>query len=238
MEFSIDIALIQGILRDESERMRTDIGASGPIGAVTQSGRRQDRRIAQASDVSTLACAPGCAWCCHFTVDVRPAEVFAIVDYVDAHLSATARQQVYADIETNSAQLRALTDDERVTQNLSCPFLADRQCQIYDVRPQSCRNYHATDASGCQRSYESPDDLEIDPDFAPAVYQTGAAHVEAMNVATARLGFDVSAYELNMAIAEARRDPTARQRYERGELPFTSLEGHEVPEEFDDLWEA
>ena len=71
MEFFIDLATVRNITRQEEKQAREDIARLGAIGAHQQSLRRLDKRLAQASDASTLACKAGCSWCCHFSVDIR-----------------------------------------------------------------------------------------------------------------------------------------------------------------------
>ena len=235
MEFTLDIALVRDILVQERARMGAEIRDLGVLRALAGSARRHDLRIAAAADAGTLACRAGCTWCCHFTVDVRAAEVFAILDCVAQSFTPDEQARVSAEVHANSALLAGLGDGERVTRNLRCPFLREARCTIYAVRPQSCRNYHATDVAGCQQSYEQPENLDIDPDFAPGVYQAGEAHVEAASRAMAAAGFDVNAYELNEALAAALADPAARERFLAGQQPFLGLTGEAVPAEFDDL---
>jgi Fe-S-cluster containining protein len=235
MEFSLDLPFLRGILTQERELARDEIRSEGPQRALERSQRRHDARIAAAPDVGTLACGAGCSWCCYFTVDVRPVEVFRILEVIEQTFSAAEKERVYSEVRANSALLKGLDEDERVTRNLKCPFLNEGRCTIYSARPQSCRNYHATDVAGCQQSYEEPDNLDIDPDFAPYVYQAGGAHVEAFSAAMSDAGYDVSAYELNGALEAALSDPAARKRFEARLPPFTRLSGEEVPPEFDDL---
>lgn len=235
MEFFLDFSLIRNILEQESQRACDEIRALGVLRALESSQQRHDARIAAAPDVGTLACRAGCTWCCYFTVDVRAAEVFRILDVVEQLFTPAEKAQVYAEVRANSAELRKLREGERVTRNLKCPFLSEGRCTIYAARPQSCRNYHATNVAGCQRSYEEPDNLDIDPDFAPGVYQAGGAHVEAFNNGMRDAGYDVNVYELNCALDAALSDPGARERFESRLKPFTGLSGEEVPAEFDDL---
>jgi Fe-S-cluster containining protein len=168
-------------------------------------------------------------------VDVRAAEVFTILDFVEQAFSPEQRARVYAEVRANSEALRNLGEGERATRNVKCPFLNEGLCTIYPVRPQTCRNYHATDAAGCQQSYEEPDNQDIDPQFAPGVYQAGGAHVEAVSIAMHDAGYDVKAYEFNGALHAALEDPRARERFESRLDPFVRLGGAEVPHEFDDL---
>jgi Fe-S-cluster containining protein len=235
MEISLDLAFIRGILTQERKRALGEIRAEGALLALEHSQPRHDARIASAPDVGTLACRAGCTWCCHFTVDVRAVEVFRILDFVARSFTPEEKARVFAEVHENSTTLRSLDESERMTRNVKCPFLGDGRCTIYAARPQSCRNYHATNVAGCQQSYEEPGNLDIDPDFAPWVYQAGAAHVEAFSTAMRDAGYDVSAYELNCALDAAISEPAARERFESRSRPFTSLDGEDVPLELDDL---
>jgi Fe-S-cluster containining protein len=235
MEFSLDFPLIRGILEQERPQARDEILSSGVLHALENSQQRHDARLASAPDAGTLACRAGCTWCCHFTVDVRAAEVFRILDFVERSLTPAEKARVHGEVRANSTMLAKLSEDERVTRNLKCPFLSEGRCSIYAARPQSCRNYHATNVAGCQKSYEEPANMDIDPDFAPGVYQAGAAHVEAFSAAMSDGGYDAKVYELNCALDAALSEPGCRERFESGLKPFARLGGEEVPAEFDDL---
>jgi Fe-S-cluster containining protein len=235
MEFTLDIPFIRDILEQEHALVRDEIRDLGVFRALENSQQRHDVRIAAAPDVGTLACRAGCTWCCYFTVDVRAAEVFRILDFVEQSFTREEQARVYAEVRANSAALGKLGDGERVTRNVKCPFLNEGRCTVYETRPQSCRNYHATSVAGCRQSYEEPENLDIDPDFAPGVYQAGGAHVEAVSTAMRDAGYDVNAYELNCALDAALSEPSARRRFEARLKPFSRLSGEEVPAEFDDL---
>jgi len=83
--------------------------------------------------------------------------------------------------------------------NVKCPFLKRRT--LHDLlRPSSDLPQLSRDKrSRCQQSYEDPANLDIDPDFAPWVYQAGPAHVDAFSTASADSGYDVRAYEQSIA---------------------------------------
>lgn len=235
MEFTLDLDLVRRVLSKEHREALKEIRELGVLGALERSQQRHDARIASAADFSALACKAGCSWCCHFSIDVLAAEVFRILDVVERTFTDEQRHRVRAEIRANSAVLKGLGEDERATHNIKCPFLQDGRCSIYSARPQSCRNYHATDAAGCQRSFEHPDDLDIDPQFAPGVYQVGVAHVEAVNRALSDVRLDSSIYEFNAALEAAMADPDARARFQSGAKPFVDLAGDDLPLEFDDL---
>jgi Fe-S-cluster containining protein len=235
MEISLDLPFIRRVLAQEVEQARAEIQALGVGSAFENSQQRHDQRIASAPDIGTLACRAGCTWCCHFSVDVRAIEVFAILDFVERTFTTEEKARVYAEIRANSVALESLDEFERMRRNVQCPFLSQGRCSIYSVRPQTCRNYHATSVVGCQQSYENPDDLDIDPEFAPLVYQAGGAHVDAITTAMREAGYDTNVYEMNVAIAAALAEPGARQRFESRLSPFIGVSGDEVSPEFEDL---
>ena len=235
MEITLDLPFVRSILEQEYERARDEIQNAGVLRAFESSQPRHDSRIASAPDIGTLACRAGCTWCCYFSVDIRAVEAFSILDFVERTFSLEDKTRVYAEVRANSAALQSLDEEARMKRNVKCPFLSDGRCSIYSARPQSCRNYHATNVAGCQQSYEDPENLDIDPDFAPWVYQAGTAHVDAFSTAMRDAGYDVNAYELNCALDAALSEPAARERFEARLQPFATLSGEEAPVEFDDL---
>jgi Fe-S-cluster containining protein len=233
MEFAIDESLIRGIISDECARARAEIAERGPIRALELSQRRHDTRLASAADANTLACKAGCHWCCYFSVDVRPVEVLRILEFMQYSLAPEERARIGTEIATNAAVFEKLGEVERMQANIKCSFLSAGRCTIYPVRPQTCRNYHATDVAGCERSFNEPGNEDIDPEFAPLVYQSGGAHVDAFSKALGEAGYDVAAYELNTAMASAIADPeAASRRFAAGESLFEDLEGVHVAPEF------
>src|SRR5580693_5321573 len=108
MEFSLDFPLIGEILRQERQQAGDEIRDLGALRALESSQQRHDARIAAASDFGTLACRAGCTWCCYFTVDVRAAEAFRILDFVEQSFTPEEKARVYAEVRANSAALRKL----------------------------------------------------------------------------------------------------------------------------------
>ena len=235
MEISLDIPFVRGILTQELEHARNEIQNAGVLSAYENSRQRHDARIASAPDVGTLACGAGCSWCCYFSVDLRAVEVFSILDFIERTFTTEEKARVYAELRANSAVLRNMGEIERMGRNIKCPFLSEGRCGIYAARPQTCRNYHATNFAGCQKSYEEPQNLDIDPEFAPWVYQAGGAHVDAFATAMREAGYDTNVYELNCAFDAALSEPDARERFHSKLAPFAQLIGEDVPAEFDDL---
>src|SRR5690606_38747110 len=98
LEITIDLAAVRKITTQEYRQARAEIAESGPIQAYRQSQRRHDERLDAAPDASTLACKAGCSWCCYFTVDVRPVEVFPILEFMERQFSPQQQQRVLGEI--------------------------------------------------------------------------------------------------------------------------------------------
>jgi Fe-S-cluster containining protein len=235
MEIHIDFPRVHGIIAEEEQLAAAQLEALGPLAALEHSQARHDHRLAAASDAGTLACKAGCFWCCYFSVDVRPVEVFRILRFMERELGAEARDRIRQQIASNQQLLADGDSDLRMRVNVRCPFLNEGRCTIYAARPQTCRNYHATDAAGCQRCYEHPEDVDIDPEFAPLTYQIGSAHVDGFSKAMTAAGYDHRAYEMNAALAYAlEASALSWQRFEARQAPFGDVEGEPVPLEFGD----
>jgi Fe-S-cluster containining protein len=235
VQFEIDFPTIRKITAEELRQARKEIAERGSLAAYRSSLERHELRLAAAPDAATLACRSGCSWCCYFSVDVRAVEVLNILAFMEREFSSQERARIAEEIEFNKSALEKLSEIDRVRQNLKCPFLFSGRCSIYSVRPQTCRNYHATDSSGCKQSYEEPENLDIDPDFAPLTYQIGGAHVDAFSEAMSEAGYDVAAYELSTALSAAMSNLSeVKQRFEAKLKPFVALQGNEVPAEFMD----
>ncbi len=235
MEIILDTDLIDAVIADERARMTHDLLHAASLEALTRSQARHDARVESAADSHTLACKAGCFWCCYFTVDVRAIEALQIVDYMAAHFTPEAQARVVREAEANVALLREVSDLERMQRNLKCPFLHVGRCTIYPVRPQTCRNYHATNATGCQQSVEQPENLDIDPEFAPLRYQIGGAHVDGFSLAMREAGFDEAIYEFNAALLAALANPAqALTNFNAKRTTFPAIEHRAAPLEFAD----
>lgn len=84
----------------------------------------------QGSDVKKPACSKGCSNCCEVlkSIPVYPLELVGISWYATEKLSGQLR-------EVLKKQLRGYKDESR------CPFLVDKMCVVYNLRPISCRQF-------------------------------------------------------------------------------------------------
>lgn len=192
--------------------------------ALQNSYGRHDLLIAKSTEASNIkpACKAGCAFCCHYKVEVRAHEVFLIKDYMEQHLSPELQQRILTEAETNAQIIKNLTPEEHLSTNIKCPFLIGSQCSIYAVRPFRCRNFHATDASICEASFNAPGDMSIANNLIESVALFGDAHTQGYEAAAHQKGLDPRVYDFTTAILEAVAEPGAYKRYKKAKKAFLS----------------
>jgi Fe-S-cluster containining protein len=190
--------------------------------ALTKSYNRYDNLIAKAiADSPTKpACKAGCAFCCHYKVEVRAHEMLVIKDYMDKTFSAERIQTVLADAKANAAIIRTITPEQHLTTNLKCALLQDNQCSIYPVRPFRCRNFHSTDADACAQSHSDPGNMEIVTGMIETVAMYADAHTQGFEAAAEQTGRDPRIYDFNTALIEVFTEANAPKRYKIGKKTF------------------
>jgi Fe-S-cluster containining protein len=83
-----------------------------------------------------VACASGCAPCCHL--------------YVDVHFAPPVRAALIERLALAATAFRATPDPERL--RLPCVLLGDdNRCSVYEVRPLSCRAFTSRSLPRCQQ---------------------------------------------------------------------------------------
>ncbi len=118
-------------------------------------------------------CREGCAACCHGPFDVGPADVWLMLEGIEA-LEAAARRRAMLRIATAAAEQRrelgadadegvgvATSGEDRFDEmcdalaDQACPLLEDDRCVVYAARPQPCRLVGARYVAG-------PEELDMD----------------------------------------------------------------------------
>jgi Fe-S-cluster containining protein len=112
------------------------------------------------------SCVKGCDYCCHQPVFVTPLEALAVSLAVEKMLpddrdELNTRVEAYIDklestphmaegVEATQMELCGLGNGPTKEQfkalyGPACPFLKDKQCSIYDLRPLMCREHTSLD---------------------------------------------------------------------------------------------
>lgn len=190
--------------------------------ALKKSYERYDNLIAKAIDGSTTkpACKVGCAFCCHYKVEVRAHEMLLIRDYMDKTFTAEKIQTVLEEARANTAIIRSITPEQHLTTNLKCALLQDNQCSIYPVRPFRCRNFHSTDADACEQSHNDPHNMEIATGMIEDVAMYADAHTQGFEAAVTQAGRDARIYDFNTALIDVFTEANVLKRYKAGKKTF------------------
>jgi len=172
-------------------------------------------------DRGPVACAAGCAFCCHLRVMATAVEVFALLDYLHETLSDAEFEAFRERARDTATRLAALPEERLLTINMPCPALVDGRCSAYAGRPLNCRAYHSLSVEACRESFDNPEDLHRGhPQLAPLARVHGGAQAGLIDALSSH-GLDARQYELASALAEALDDPeTTRARLAAGEAVF------------------
>jgi Fe-S-cluster containining protein len=167
-----------------------------------------------------VACARGCAMCCHLRVMATPAEVLGLAAYIRGSLDADGLSALAARISETAARIRALPRDRVLATNVPCPLLVDGACSMYPARPLNCRAYHSLDVEACRVSFEHPEDLSLTHPQSALISRVNEGVQQGFIDAMRAVAVDTRQYELVTALDEALQDPDAVPRFERGEAVF------------------
>ena len=176
---------------------------------------------AQPSNALPLACAPGCAACCHLRIQASPAEVFVLLDHLRLALDEAAFAAFAARVREAAARVQALGREAHLRTNLACPVLVDGRCVGHAARPLVCRGYHSVDRAACDASFARPGDLGLPIPQKAGLKAVAGGVLAGVADALGAAGIDREEVELATALAEALDDGEAvRARLRAGRPAF------------------
>jgi Fe-S-cluster containining protein len=166
-----------------------------------------------------IACAKGCAFCCHVSVTATAPEIFLVAN--------TLRERHKENPEAPAARVRAadqrtrgMTSMERAKQKIPCALLEDNACSVYGARPGACRGFSSTSAKACERGFNG-ENVQIET---PAVWTSlRSAHKQALWAALAAAKLPSALYEFHHALRIALEVPDAELRWLKGEDVFAGV---------------
>lgn len=153
----------------------------------------------------TPECRAGCAYCCRVRVEATEPEIFRISQMLGV-LPPVQFSALVDRLRSHLAQAGAVQGQERQ----DCPFLENKLCTIYEVRPATCRKAHSLSVRKCQMlALELPQNLYL------------LLHSEALMLGTAEayreLNLPASPHELVAAVLTALAEPGAKERWYNGQ---------------------
>jgi len=170
--------------------------------------------------VQKIACAKGCAYCCHTFVAITPPEAFRLADAVRGGRAAGMTADT---VRSRGAALVGIRPSERIGRKLACPLLVDGACSVYRHRPLACRQATSLDLAACIDEFEGRNsDAQIPISGAYLNYASNA-HITLLGAMRAA-GLSTDALELAAALDVALAMPDAETRWLAGEDIFCDVQ--------------
>jgi Fe-S-cluster containining protein len=205
-----------------AETLRTGRTPLPVIAVADQASVSADQGIqaalAQHPPRPPLACAEGCAWCCHKIVGCAVPEVLRIVSYLQQQLSPEEMAATRNRIVQRDEERRALRHDRWAAKRLACPLLVDQRCSVYPVRPLTCRGFNSTDVRQCERSFKTREPVQV-PTHA-ASHRLATFVLAGLRDGLCEVGLQDDLLELTSALRVAVTLPKAADRWQAGEAVF------------------
>lgn len=97
-----------------------------------------------------VACHQGCNTCCKtMRVEIIPSEAFYLANKIKEIFSEEKIDELVEKLSINNQKLLGKTLLECIDEHVTCAFLDNGECSIYDFRPYKCRAFLAKDSIRC-----------------------------------------------------------------------------------------
>lgn len=179
-----------------------------------------------------IACKSGCFFCCSgFEVQVTPLEALAIRDYLIENMDESQLSALLHGLMETAKEKDAFQDkiskgefkpgDARPV--FLCPLLSAGKCQVYDVRPLTCKGFNSYDASDCESVKTDPNSTKAIHGYIHSALVTDSAF-RGVNEGAARRNLKVAVLDLVPALGIALSNVDAKERWLAGEDVFAGAE--------------
>lgn len=208
-------------------RILLDVLEGGSQQRASETARRAleifDLSVKRNPPEAPLACARGCAFCCHSFVTATAPEVFLL-----ARTIRTANKDLGPVLERVRATIAAtagLDKVQRFATRQACSMLVANECSAYAGRPMSCRAFASFSMQRCEQAFETgSEDIPT-----PAIHAfLRRACRQALWSGLAAKGLSCIGYELNQALRIALEHPDAEAQWLAGEDVFAGIDADEV----------
>jgi hypothetical protein len=210
---------------EEQYRLTLDMLADQPAAhravAFHKATFRQLIERLPAVSLGTIACGPGCAFCCRLKAEVHAYEALGIADLLRQDRTPEELATLTRALRQRAGQLRTLHSGGPVAANPKCLFLDERDhCSIYARRPIHCVGLGSQSRDRCKAAFQSGDADSRLPAYMP-IMACAEGVLSGATVAMRELGLEAGYYELSAAVLAALEAPAAAERWLRGERVFS-----------------
>ena len=166
-----------------------------------------------------IACAKGCAFCCHVAVTASAPEIFLVAAKI-REMPEDRQEETLNRVRAADQRTRQMTSRQRGSNKIPCGLLIDGACSVYEARPGACRGFSSTSAEICRRGFEG-EAVQVNT---PAVWTVlRGAHKQALWGALAAEKLPAEYYEFHHALRIALEVPDAENRWLAGEDIFAGV---------------
>ncbi len=167
----------------------------------------------------SIACAKGCAFCCHVSVTASAPEIFLVASRI-CEFPKDQFEDLLNRVRAADQRTRYMSSQQRANNKIPCAMLKDNVCSVYESRPAACRGFTSTSVEMCRRGFNG-EGVQIDT---PAVWTSlRTAHKQAMWGALAASKLTAEYYEFHHALRIALEIPDAESRWLAGEDIFADV---------------
>ena len=167
-----------------------------------------------------IACAKGCAFCCHVSVTATAPEIFLVANALREKYKDNFETILYR-VQAADQKTRTLSSMERAQKRIPCALLEDNACSIYASRPGACRGFVSTSVKACERGFNGEMNVQIDT---PGVWiALRSAEKQALIAALTASDLLSRCYEFHHALRIALETPDGELRWLKGEDIFRDV---------------
>lgn len=145
-------------------------------------------------------CIKGCSWCCHQAVYAQAHEIRFLKRWMYRNLSHEAIEAIRTRAKKKWSRTGSLSEEQRLSCKVACPFLIEGTCVAYDSRPVACRIYLSGDRESCRIEFESPLDKTSFPKLYELPLRAGRKLNEGFAARISEIGFPVVEYPLEAGV--------------------------------------
>jgi Fe-S-cluster containining protein len=203
---------VEDLRRDAARLLRArDASACGSVGRSVVAALEHEL-AAQRVAGARIACAAGCAFCCHQRVGVFAHEAVALLQHLRTKLPRAEATAIEQRVLANARTIDGFTPEQHRAANLRCALLVDGRCAAYEARPSACARYHSLSRARCEHSFDHPEAIGTPRNSRPALaelQELGAALDSALEAALADAGLPPTKGELHQTLRALLEDSSA-----------------------------
>lgn len=168
-----------------------------------------------------IDCKPGCHYCCYNQPMVTPLEALIIGHQVKQTFTDHEKLELSERIKRLLAQTDGRSPDEIVMMRheLTCIFLQNGICMVYQVRPAVCRACSSTNAKHCEMVFESRDHMARLRCYQQIHEIFKTVHTELVNQCR-KMGCQSDSLRIAEAIRDYIKHPNPIEAWLQGEIVF------------------